>query len=691
MPGLVTLDFAPFLSWAVLGTLAAIAAALIAYGVVRRARGLGWRTLAILALLAALANPVLVEEERRPIDDVAAIVVDNSPSQNVRDRTRQSEDALAKLRERLAAMPGLEVRVVRAGAPSTGAGGLPTDGTRLFDALSHALADVPRKRMAATILITDGQVHDVPAADKTLPFAGPLHVLLSGAPGERDRRLTVVNAPRFGLVGKEVEIRLKIEDPGADGQPVRMTLSRDGGPAEPLAGIVGRETTTRILLDHAGPNIFEFGVEGAPDELTQSNNRTVVTVNGVRERLRVLLVSGEPHPGERVWRNFLKADPSVDLVHFTILRPPEKQDATPVRELSLIAFPIRELFEVKLDEFDLIIFDRYRRRGVLPSLYLQNIARYVDRGGAVLEAAGPAFATSLSLYQSPLGPSLPGEPTGRVFDGRLKAHLSSSGKRHPITADLPGADDPDRHWGRWFRQIDANATRGTVLMDGVQERPLLIVDRVGKGRVAQLLSDHIWLWAREYDGGGPHSELLRRLAHWLMKEPDLEEDRLEAHNEGNRLVIVRRSVEPDESPVEVTSPSGETQTVTLAEGIGGRARATVPVTETGLYRVSDRRNRTLAAVGTLNPLEYADMRATPQPLAALVEATGGGISWLGDGVPEARRVHEGRRTAGRNWIGVVENREYSVTGVREVPLLPGLALLLLGLGALMLAWRREGR
>jgi len=688
---MTNLEFAPYLSWTWLAVLGGIAVLLIAFGLFSRARGLAWRTLAITALLAALANPVLVEEERKPIDDVAAVVVDVSPSQSVRDRTQQADEALAKVREKLAAMPGLEVRVVRAGAPGTSGVGMPTDGTLLFDSLTHALADVPRKRMAATIVITDGQVHDVPSADKALPVSGPLHVLLTGQPGERDRRITVVNAPRFGLVGKDVDVRIKVEDPGAEGQAVKLTLSKDGGAPVETTTQVGRETTTRVTLDHAGSNIFEFGVESARGELTEANNRTVVTVNGVRERLRVLLVSGEPHPGERVWRNFLKADPSVDLVHFTILRPPEKQDATPVRELSLIAFPIRELFEVKLDEFDLIIFDRYRRRGVLPSIYLQNIAQYVERGGAVLEAAGPAFATSLSLYQTPLGPSLPAAPTGKVFEQRLRAHLSASGKRHPITADLPGADDPERHWGRWYRQIDAQAEHGTILMEGIENKPILVVDRVGKGRVAQILSDHIWLWAREYDGGGPYSEMLRRLSHWLMKEPELEEDRIEAHLEGNRLVIVRRSVEPDSSPVEVTSPSGAKQTVNLAEGVGGRARGTANVTETGLYRISDGKHTALAAVGTLNPLEYADMRATPAKLQPLADATGGGISWLSEGLPELRRVHAERRTSGRGWMGVVENREYTVTGVREVPLLPGLVLLLVGLGALMLAWRREGR
>ena len=109
------------------------------------------------------------------------------------------------------------------------------------------------------------------------------------------------------------------------------------------------------------------------------NNRAIAVIEGIRDRLRVLLVSGEPHPGERTWRNLLKADASVDLVHFTILRPPEKQDGTPIKELALIAFPTRELFVDKLDQFDLIIFDRYRRQAVLPMAYLHNVADYVPR------------------------------------------------------------------------------------------------------------------------------------------------------------------------------------------------------------------------------------------------------------------------------------------------------------------------
>ena len=142
------------------------------------------------------------------------------------------------------------------------------------------------------------------------------------------------------------------------------------------------------------------------------------------------------------------------------------------------------------------------------------------------------------------------------------------GRRHPVTEDLPGAGTAGRDpsWGRWFRQVEARARHGTVVMTGDRGEPLLVLDRVGKGRVAQLLSDQMWLWARGFEGGGPQAELLRRLAYWLMKEPDLEENDLRATIDGDRLVVTRQSLEPDDRPVTVTAPDGTTSSLTLAAG-----------------------------------------------------------------------------------------------------------------------------
>jgi hypothetical protein len=440
--------------------------------------------------------------------------------------------------------------------------------------------------------------------------------------------------------------------------------------------------------------VLEVEIAPGPRELTLVNNRAAIVVNGVRDRLRVLLVSGEPHAGERVWRNILKSDPSVDLVHFTILRPPEKQDGTPIKELSLIAFPIRELFDVKLSEFDLIIFDRYSRRGVIPQSYLDNVVRYVKNGGAFLEAAGPSFGTPLSLSRTPLGEILPTEPTGNVDEEGFKPELTDAGRRHPVTADLPGAGKPGEQpgWGRWFRQVDARVEHGTAVMNGDHGEPLLVLDRVGKGRVAQLLSDQMWLWARGFEGGGPQAELLRRLAYWLMKEPDLEENDLQARIEGDRLTVTRQSLQPDDRPVTVTAPDGSARSLALTPDRGGRSVGTIDVKQMGLYRVSDGTHTALAAAGPLNPIEFADVRTTDAKLAPVVAATGGGTFWIGNGpVPEIRRVAPGRATAGSDWIGFRENGDYVVAGFSETPLLPALAALLLTLAALIAAWRREGR
>jgi len=692
MTGAISIAWAPFFPWPVVGALGAAALAVLALALWRRARGVWWRALALGALMLALANPSLIAEQRDALDDVALVLVDESPSQAIAPRAEQSAAAVSHLLDQLGRLRGTEVRLLRAGA---GAAGIEEDGTRLFAALRRALSKVPRQRVAGVIVVSDGQIHDVPESLEALGLDAPLHLLLTGEADEGDRRLIVNKAPSFGIVGRKLAVTLTVEDlPAAPGSRLaRVTLRRDGGEEKTIHVPVGVERRIEFELDHRGPSVLEIEVEAGPRELTLANNRAAVVINGVRDRLRVLLVSGEPHAGERAWRNILKSDPSVDLVHFTILRPPEKQDGTPIRELSLIAFPTRELFEVKLDEFDLIIFDRYRRRGVLPSIYLDNIANYVREGGALLEAVGPSFATPLSLYRTPLGRVLPVEPTGAIFEQGYRPRVTALGQRHPVTADLNPALEPGAAptWGRWFRLIDGDAKSGAVIMSGVDERPLLVLDRVGEGRVAQFMSDHMWLWSRGFEGGGPQAELLRRIAHWLMREPDLEEEDLRATVTGGRLEILRRSLTPEHPEVEVISPSGERRMVALEPGRGGRASASVAAGESGLYRVGDGSRRALAAAGPLNPREFEDVRASAAALKPLIEASGGAVVRLArDGLPDLRKVSPRRDRFGRGWIGITANQSYVVTGVAQTPLLPAAVLLILVLGAALIAWYREG-
>ncbi|MEM9683798.1 MAG: hypothetical protein AAF942_11080 [Pseudomonadota bacterium] len=690
-----SLDFAPLVPLPVLIAAVVIGLIVVWLGFAARARGAVLRAAAVLVLLLALGNPALVEEEREPLKDVAAVIVDESPSVAVSDRNLAVDKALAQFEAQIERMgESLDLRVVRVQHDNIAQG---SEGTKLIEPLTQALRDVPARRRAGAILLTDGQVHDVPKEPADAGLPGPIHVVIAGEREERDRRLVIVRAPPYGIVGKDVTMTIRVEDHGAgdSASPATVTIRRDGEDAGVETVPVGVDHSLTFLLEHGGPTVFELAVSEIEDELTLTNNRAVLSVNGVRDRLRVLLVSGEPHAGERTWRNLLKSDPSVDLVHFTILRPPEKQDGTPIHELSLISFPTRELFEVKLQEFDLVIFDRYRRRGVLPPLYLQNVVDYIEGGGALLSAAGPTFASPFSIYRTPLQNVLPGEPTGGVINRGYVPQVTDTGLRHPVTAALPtgpdGHSDGKPRWGPWLRQIEVVAKRGNTLMRGVDDNPLVILDRFGEGRVAQINSDHIWLWARGYEGGGPQAELLRRLAHWLMKEPELEEDALRAEVRDGRLEILRRSIDPIEDTIEITGPDGTVTSTKLLNTGPGRYQASVDVTQTGLYTVSDGDRVAMAAAGALNPLELADVRATESHLQPVVDATNGSFHWLTDGTPTVRRVPPERRTSGRNWIGLVSNEDYIVTGVKRIPAMPALMVLMLFLAAAAFGWRREGR
>ena len=693
MTGVTGLSFAPLVPWEAVAVLAAISTLLLIFGMGRGARGCLVRLFVLAVLSLGLLNPHLESESRDVHPDIAFVVVDGSSSQNAGKRPAQRARAVAAVRNRLAKFDDLEVRMVE--------GRETEEGTFLFGPLGRALADLPRGRYAGSVFITDGQVHDVPTLDEKRSdgsairrpeLDAPLHVLLTGQPDERDRRLIVEKSPAFGIVGKKVTLKLRIEDhPSATGRPVGVAIRVDGGEAIRTSMPVGTSTNVEVPLDHGGNTIIELEADAMRNEISLVNNRAVVTVNGVRDRLQVLLVSGQPHLGERTWRNLLKSDPSIDLVHFTILRPPGKSDFTPLNELALISFPIRELFEIKLKDFDLIVFDRYVLRYVLPLSYFQNIATYVRNGGAVLASVGPEFANIRSIYNTPLGDIFPAQPSGPVIEDAFRPILTATGRRHPVTAGLPGDNAKTPKWGRWFRQVEAVANRGQTLMTGSDEQPLLILDRVGKGRIAQFMSDHIWLWARGFDGGGPHAELMRRTSHWLMQEPDLEEEDLRASVEGNRLTIQRRSLDPAVPPVTVTSPSGAKKGVTLTPAADGSAKATVEIMETGLYQIEDGRRRAMAAAGRLNPPELADLRASAEPLLPVIKASGGGTAWIAEGLPDLRRTHPERKGTGAGWFGLQRNGAFVVTGVRQTPLLPALVFLLLVAGGVMLSWWREGK
>ncbi len=675
--------FDPLLPWWLIATLGGVLIAGIALAVARGLSGWAFRGLAGLVILAALTSPVYQQEEREPLTDIVVMVEDQSASQRLGDRAEMTTEAAEDLARRIEQRDNTELRRI------TVADGVDNSGTQVMSALAEALAEEPSARIAGAIVLSDGRLHDL---DRAPDIPAPLHLLHTGRVNDWDRRLVVENAPAFGILGEEIRMTLRITDVGDAPiavATVPIDISVDGDTPQRFQVPIGQDIELPVILPHGGRNVLQFSTPAEEGELTDRNNTAIVQINGVRDRLSVLLVSGEPHPGGRTWRNLLKSDSSVDLVHFTILRPPEKQDGVPVRELSLIAFPTRELFLEKIEDFDLIIFDRYKRRGILPSVYLDNVRNYVENGGAVLIAAGPDFASADSLYRTPLETIIPARPTARVIEQRYLPEVTDLGDRHPVTAGLSPDEGDD--WGRWHRHIEVTDVTGDVVMTGAEENPLLILDRVGEGRVALLASDHAWLWNRGYEGGGPQLELLRRLAHWMMKEPELEEEALWAEATGQQMRIVRRSLTDTIGPVTVTTPSGDVLEMELEEVSPGRFETLYDGPDIGLYRIENGEHTAVIGLGPASPVEFEETIASAEPLDPIMAATGGGALALEDGLPRLRSVRQGRPAIGRGWIGLTPRGAYETRAVMQLPLLPAWLVLLLSSALILGGWLREGR
>lgn len=711
-----SIGFAPLLPLWLLTLLGGLALALCAWSLFNRGKGAVLRLGAMGIVLLWLAGPQHYHEQRRSLPQTALLLVDQSPSMSLGQRAaiaRQAADTLAQTK-----VPGLTLRTVTVR-------GNGHDGTRLFDALDQAAADIPAARFAGAMLVTDGEIADVPATvpDRLRPILDngsratlPLHVLLTAGGEEKDRKLSILEAPPYAITGQTAKLRVQVDDmgPGTQtGTPAELTVRVNGEEPRRIPVTSGVAQDITVPVTQPGPLLVSMNVSALPGEASQLNNQTVAHITGIRDRLKVLLISGTPNQGERVWRRLLKADPSVDLIHFTILRPPEKDDGTPLSDLALIAFPVRELFQEKINQFDLIILDGFENRHILPHSYLENIASFVRRGGGLLLTAGPEFIGPGSLQDTPVGDVLPAHVVpdqSSMLISRFRPTLTDTGRRHPVTASLPGAPKANTEpgslgsatavsgmWGPWYRALHPDSTHGEVLMSGPDNSPLLVLDRVEQGRIALLLSDQIWLWSRGEDGGGPQAELLRRISHWLMKEPELEEEQLTASMNASTLNIMRHSVgTPATTTVTLTSPSGQSSTVALHAGdVEGTQTARVPVTEAGIWRITDGTHTTYAAPEQDNTREMSDLRATATRVADMAKMTGGGIFWLG-GSSAAMHTPTPRLAAsgalhGADWLAFAQRDAHLVTGRTPVPLLPAPLAMVLALVLLFAAWWREGR
>ncbi len=680
-------QWSPLLPFLAVALLAAGAIAIFTIAKWKQTPAFYWRGLLCVLFGFLLLNPVMMHETRQSIPGKLVIVVDESPSQAIAGRDETAEKILSYIQASLSSMPHIQPVVLRAGLD---AASLKNQNTSVFTALRDSLMSFPLGQVAGTVLITDGQVHDVPENLGSLEKLAPFHAVLTGKKDEFDRKITVVEAPKYGLLGDDIRIKVKVDEIGkTSGMPAALTVRQDAKPVGQYTVTTGEVQEYTFKLEHSGQNIFEFFVAAEKDELTAMNNTAAIIVNGVRDRLKVLLVSGTPHIGERAWRDLLKSDPAIDLVHFTILRSPTSFDATPVREMSLIAFPVEELFEKKIREFDLIIFDKYAQYGLMQDQYFANIAAFVKDGGAFLMAMG-SDKPEQSLFQTALGEILPVAPQleeQSILSQPYLPQLTEVGKTHPVTGDLQAP------WGQWFSQVDIRQTRGQTLMLGADDKPLLILDKAGKGRVAVLTSDNIWLWSKGMKGGGPYTELLRHVAHWLMKEPELEEDYLKAEAKGNVITVSMRDLTEEEKSVTLTRPNGETGKIILQTKEKGWMRTKVTAGQNGIYRFSNGTKTALAIVGTAHSEEFSDVHTTEEKLNPVVGRTKGAMIWYSESPRFSfRDVGAGNGNfGGKDWIGLKDTGAYSVQSVKSGPLVPNWLALLVIFGGLLHVWWRESR
>ncbi len=693
------IDLSPILPIDQLLVLSAIICVLTVLSLVIYRKGWITRLACAFAFMLALSNPSIIEEQRQSVSDVALVIIDQSPSQQTDKRQALGKNALEKIETEIAKL-GDDIQTRTIYAPEI-ADPLQTK-TELFAIIEKQYEDVAPDRRTGVIIITDGQVHDVPALQNISSAYndkeyGPVHVLLTGDRKEIDRRIMITESPAYGIVGDQVTLEYVVKDtPSSISEKAMVTIRENDKPPRNVFVPINTKQTLRVTLQHTGQNIIHLQTPAQDNEITLVNNQVPIIINGVRDRLKVLLVSGRPHAGERTWRNILTSDPGIDLVHFTILRAPHKTDPTRSAEMSLIAFPVHELFEKKLYKFDLIIFDRYTIMHILPSAYFQNIAKYVKEGGAFLEVSGPEFADKASIYNTALKDILPAAPSGSVSNSAFYPQITDIGLRHPVTEHLlpQNADKTGQPpWGQWARQIGLSKKSGNTIMEGDMGRPLLILDRVGEGRVAQFSSDQIWLWSRGYQGGGPQAELLRRLSHWLMKEPELEENAMTLRVSDGEIFVTRRSLTQAPMTINVTDPENNETTLDLhVNQSTHRLNGHMPISSAGIYAFDDGTQKRYAIAGTINPKEFQAVITTADNLSPISQHSGGGVYWLGErSAPGVHHVSPRKDYSSSQWIGLKKNNSYVVSGTKQRPLFPSwlyavfIAVVVIG------SWWIEGR
>ncbi len=472
---------------------------------------------AFLTMLIFALNPQIIDIVKKDRPQKIIIIKDYSASMMASGRFDGINVALQNLKKQIAKNKNLEI-VEGEIAPNNQV-------TSFSKALEEATNNINEKDISGAILITDGLGID--KSEIARPY--PIHQILIGSENEKDAFIELIEAPKPNKIGETTKAKIIVKTKNIDDKIARLNISMAGYAPYQINVPTNKEYDVEFKIQTSA--ITPVAIEVLPfnNEVSIANNAIITNIEGIQDRLRVLLVTGEPYEGTRAWRNLFKSDPAIDLVHFTILRSPEKEDYANEEEVSLIPFPTEELFIDKLDEFDLVVFDRFQNLVGLRDEYFQNVTRYVKNGGALLIAFGPKDAEDKGVLSTSLNEIIPINQAPEMIDNEFYPSITEKGLHHPITQNL------DQKWGKWDR-IFKTTTNANVLMKA-GENPLLIINQVENGRIALILSDKSWYWQRGFDGGGPFRELIGRTAHWLMKDPSLADKNIKLSDGINNIKI----------------------------------------------------------------------------------------------------------------------------------------------------------
>ncbi len=645
------------------------------------------RVCIFLIFLLLITNPMINSMKKKYYNDILIVLYDKTQSVVETKKTRQLLEVKEKIENNIKKLEKLEVVEIEVDNLNN----LNNEkiDTKIITKLQKTFEKFEKNRVAGVIIVTDGVIHDLEKIESDFEDI-PMHFFLLGKKNERDRSIITESIPEYALVGKPINFIFKIID-GKFEEDIEATFILDGVEvfSETFAPNINHQIN--LPISHAGENLLEIKISNHPDEITFANNYKVFKINGIHEKLRVMLISGEPNMGLRNWRNILNSDPSIELLHFTILRPPSKRDLTPVRELALIPFPSQELFSADISKFSLIILDQYTLQGILPKKYLDNIVDYVINGGAILNISGQEYLGDRSLSNSPLANILPAKPESFSTKSFIPT-LTNLGKRHPITNTLENSYK-NKKWGKWFSFIKTNQASGQTLMTA-NSHPLLIINEVSDGRIAQILSDQGWVWKKDRENKGPLLKLLRNIIHWLLKTPEFQENYLEVFKNGDLITLNLNSLYQGNTKAIITNPMGKEISVLMKDNKNGSLIGTFESNEYGKFSLNVNDIKKDFFLGVSNSIELERVRSSDFLIDSFFKKNKNYIystTWLGSDIPTILKVYSKNNIAGKNWVGLLEKKVKKNDIFVKKEFINWLLVMPLLLLLLFMCWFRENK